>query len=761
MQIVYAFSRKHVKANLWATFLLSAFCIVAFSCSNELHMLLPEGPEGPEGPAGKSAYEVWVDEVNNGTIDWPQDRTDINNFFLYLKGEDGKAGANGKSAYELWVEEVNKGLENPHNPGNNWPKDQTELNDFWYYLAGADGKNGVTPNIGDNGNWWVNGEDTGIPATGKDGQNGKPGESGHTPEITIGSNGNWYIDGVDTGMPSRGEDGEPGEEGGTPDITIGSNGNWFINGVDTGKPSRGENGDDGGMPDITIGTNGNWYIDGVDTGKPSRGEQGEPGEEGGTPDITIGGNGNWFIDGVDTGKPSRGEQGNDGDEGQTGAAGQSAYELWVQEVNKGTVYKDGVLWPKERTTVNDFWEFLRGKDGEDGQDGQDGQDGATLILGSPNVIIQYYGDPDLKEYVDWEDGSVTYKIYDSNGKVAQQGTKVKGIPDSESVYTTNAEGFITVPKDELPTDKAYENIEVEVMIKGETEFKNSANNTIVPAKMQVQLVVNDSKIPTCGAFGEGINLGKPCVNVWFKVQRKKLNTEGKGEWEGILAELGNTQRTVDIYEYASGTTEPTTTSTTNAIELSPGDNNANYNNCKVQIKRKFIYTNLQGLDKTKVEESNDYWGEYATGGFRYASIGIKGCYGEDLMLQAYIKILPAQFAPTIKTLNRTSDIISGTGSSYIVALKGTLDVENINKDIYLAEKYVQSGTEGTLPVYSPQKTDIPSDKGIYQLRISWYTGGTNKTETAYAYHDGNFTTEDTNVTSKFILDGVSTESNFY
>ena len=650
MQIVYAFSRKHVKANLWATFLLSAFCIVAFSCSNELHMLLPEGPEGPEGQAGKSAYEVWVDEVNNGTIDWPQDRTDINNFFLYLKGEDGKAGATGKSAYELWVEEVNKGLENPHNPGNDWPKDLTELNDFWYYLAGADGKNGVTPNIGDNGNWWINGEDTGIPATGKDGQNGKPGESGHTPEITIGSNGNWYIDGVDTGMPSRGEDGEPGEEGGTPVITIGDNGNWF-------------------------------------------------------------------IDGVDTGKPSRGEQGNDGGEGQAGATGQSAYELWVQEVNKGTVYKDGVLWPKEHTTVNDFWEFLRGKDGEDGQDGQDGQDGATLILGSPNVIIQYYGDPDLKEYVDWEDGSVTYKIYDSNGKVAQQGTKVKGIPDSESVYTTNAEGFITVPKDELPTDKAYENIEVEVMIKGETEFKNSANNTIVPAKMQVQLVVNDSKIPTCGVFGEGINLGKPCVNVWFKVQRKKLNTEGKGEWEGILAELGNTQRTVDIYEYASGTTEPTTTSTTNAIELSPGDNNANYNNCKVQIKRKFIYTNLQGLDKTKVEESNDYWGEYATGGFRYASIGIKGCYGEDLMLQAYIKILPAQFAPTIKTLNRTSDIISGTGSSYIVALKGTLDVENINKDIYLAEKYVQSGTEGTLPVYSPQKTDIPSDKGIYQLRI--------------------------------------------
>lgn len=87
--------------------------------------------------------------------------------------------------------------------------------------------------------------------------------------------------------------------------------------------------------------------------------------------------------------------------------------------------------------------------------------------------------------------------------------------------------------------------------------------------------------------------------------------------------------------------------------------------------------------------------------------------------------------------------------------------DNINEDIYLDEKYVQSGTEGSLPVYSPQKADIPSDKGVYQIRISWYTGGTNKTETAYVYRDGAFTTEDTNVTSKFILDGVSTESNFY
>lgn len=264
---------------MWKQILFSIICSVTFlSCDNELHMLFPEGP------AGMSAYEVWVKEVLAGNIDWPEDRTDVNNFFLYLKGEDGKDGNDGKSAYELWKEEVARGLDNPHNPGHEWPKDQTDMNDFWYYLSGADGENGVTPNIGENGNWWINGEDTGIPAQGKD-----------------------------------------------------------------------------------------------------------------------------------------------------------------------------------------------------GQDGQDGQDGATIMLGSPNVIIQYYGDPELKEYVDWADGSVTYKVYDKTGKVVSGGTKVKGIPESDSEYTTDADGFITVPAKDLPADKAYMNIQVEVKTNGASDFEQSANNTIVPA----------------------------------------------------------------------------------------------------------------------------------------------------------------------------------------------------------------------------------------------------------------------------------------
>ena len=51
---------------------------------------------------------------------------------------------------------------------------------------------------------------------GEQGIQGEPGEDGHTPIITIGENGNWYIDGDDTGVLAegvQGPQGEPGEDG--------------------------------------------------------------------------------------------------------------------------------------------------------------------------------------------------------------------------------------------------------------------------------------------------------------------------------------------------------------------------------------------------------------------------------------------------------------------------------------------------------------------------------------------------------------------
>lgn len=48
-------------------------------------------------------------------------------------------------------------------------------------------------------------------ADGQDGANGQDGAPGSV--VTIGGNGNWFIDGVDTGFPSRGEKGDQGEPG--------------------------------------------------------------------------------------------------------------------------------------------------------------------------------------------------------------------------------------------------------------------------------------------------------------------------------------------------------------------------------------------------------------------------------------------------------------------------------------------------------------------------------------------------------------------
>lgn len=556
---------------MWKHVLLSIVCSVTFlSCDNELHMLFPEGP------AGKSAYEVWVEEVLNGTIDWPEDRTDVNNFFLYLKGEDGK-----------------------------------------------------------------------------------PGDDGQMPDITIGENGNWYINGEDTGVPAQGKDG------------------------------------------------------------------------------------------------------NNGDDGQPGANGQSAYELWVEEVKAGRVYKNGELWPTTRTTVADFWEFLRGNDGADGEPGQDGQDGATIVLGAPNVIIQYYGDPDLKEYVDWEDGSVTYKIYDASGKVAEAGTQVKGIPDSKSVYTVDDEGFITVPKGDLPKDKAYENIAVEVKIDGEADFKSSATNTIVPAKMQVRLVINEEKTPTVGLFGTGEDQAKPCVNLWFKVQRKKLNTSGSGSWEGIPAALGNTQKTVKIYEYKDGVSNPTTVATHTQIEVADDGTGHNYGNCRVQIKRKFIYTDLKYLDKTKVADSDDYWGEYSAGAFRYARIGIEGCYGEAIMLQSYIKLLPAQFTPTISEMTRSELYGDGStgGVDDLVNLTGTLDVSKVKKELFLASEYKKASKVGGLDVYEPVVGKIDEAGEIFKINFSSSTTSTNIIQLKVTI-DGAFTARAVNYQSTVDLTNNSL-ANFY
>ena len=60
-------------------------------------------------------------------------------------------------------------------------------------------------------------------------------QDGHTPILTIGENGNWFIDGVDSGKKSTGENGT------SSTLTI-VNGYWHLNGVNTGVKAIGEDG---------------------------------------------------------------------------------------------------------------------------------------------------------------------------------------------------------------------------------------------------------------------------------------------------------------------------------------------------------------------------------------------------------------------------------------------------------------------------------------------------------------------------------------
>ena len=154
-----------------------------------------DGAKGDPGTAGQDGHSPVVTATKSGkTTTISVDGAAIATVEDGADGAPGKKGADGK-------------------PG----------------AAGADGAkgaDGITPHIGDNGNWFLGSTDTGKPSRGETGAQGTPGKDG-----ADGSNGK---DGVD------GKPGAPGADGVTPHI--GDNGHWYLGTTDTGKPSRGEQG---------------------------------------------------------------------------------------------------------------------------------------------------------------------------------------------------------------------------------------------------------------------------------------------------------------------------------------------------------------------------------------------------------------------------------------------------------------------------------------------------------------------------------------
>lgn len=141
-----------------------------------------------------------------------------------LEVEVSEIGEKGYSAYEVAVQ-------------NGFIGTETE------WLASLKGADGIDGHDGRDG---------------QDGENGTNGQDGITP--TIGDNGNWYLGETDTGKPSRGiqgiqgvagQDGNDGEDGVSPTVSISKSGKVTTisitdkNGVHTATINDGEDGQDG------------------------------------------------------------------------------------------------------------------------------------------------------------------------------------------------------------------------------------------------------------------------------------------------------------------------------------------------------------------------------------------------------------------------------------------------------------------------------------------------------------------------------------
>ena len=134
----------------------------------------PQGPTGPQGPQGEQGLQGEKGETG------PQ-------------GEQGPAGPTGP-----------QGDTGPQGPkGDTGEKGDTGP-------QGEQGEKGLTGPKGDKGEIGPKGEQGPQGPQGPKGETGPkgdPGSAGSATIPTIGENGNWYIDGVDTGKSSKGKDG--------------------------------------------------------------------------------------------------------------------------------------------------------------------------------------------------------------------------------------------------------------------------------------------------------------------------------------------------------------------------------------------------------------------------------------------------------------------------------------------------------------------------------------------------------------------------
>lgn len=663
-----------------------------------------KGQKGDKGNNGLSAYEQWKELIAEGNVPnphvpgqmWPSSQNTESDFWNFLSGKDGESpyigpngnwwinhtdtgvrstgkdgldGKDGASAYELWKQLVAAGE-------INWPKDQVTQNDFFLSLKGKNGNDGITPHVGSNGHWYVGSTDTGVSAKG---------EAGLSPYI--GNNGNWWVGTTDTGVAPKGADGLSPH--------IGNNGNWWIGNSDTNVQAMGQNGSNG------ISAYELWKKD-VESGKVT-GKNGEKWPVGKNTvedfyDYLRGSDGNdgksvyiLWKETVIAGKvrdPNNPEQvwptdkvsendffsylaGKDGKDGNNGVNGLSAYELWKNDLARRcntpealTDHREGGTWDCEKNTLDDFYNYLRGKDGEDGEKGKDGKPGepgrpgleVTIIQGVPNVIAQY-SQSEFGEYVRTTDGGVLYKVYDEQGQSAPHAV-VKGMPgiNPEKVYTANDQGEFIVPKEDLPEIQDVDlrwGVVKSVTIEGKVA-KASAKNTYVPNRVHLRVVLDASSLDSQ-------------QNLYYYVQRK-MNPDD--EWQNIPSYLPNSaSRYMDSYR-VSDKNDPKSILTDQKLVSSSNSSSSSNGSY-----RYYNYTN-RPLKENLVEYKNGYPQYWDGTDVYYTLKGRTTYYGEEYQWNGVCLLAPYQLGPVLKKLKLKS-LNNGDVPAFASA-EGELDFSKVD-----------------------------------------------------------------------------------
>lgn len=364
--------------------------------------------------------------------------------------------------------------------------------------SGKDGINGITPFIGDNGNWHIGDTDTGISAIGV------------TPEL--GNNGNWIINGVDTGKTALGVNGKSCYELAVQNGFLGTldeflNGLKGLDGISVSNLSinsdgelviilsngeirnlgtvKGKDGQKGiSIKDASIYENGCLvlkYTDGteINLGKVS-GKDGQDGQDGREVCLDIIDDSiKWQYKGEETWQTLVSLAqicGKDGTNGITPHIGSNNY-WYIGDINTG-VYAKGINGLTPHIGQNGNW-FLGSTDTGVKAIAQDGKDGLTPYIGdNGNWFI---GGQDTYVKAAGKDGADGKGIASINKTEADNKIYYEIIFTDGSLYTLETENAITECAISFYTDGGiieehdfeYQNDDTYIITKNKGEcFKN-------------------------------------------------------------------------------------------------------------------------------------------------------------------------------------------------------------------------------------------------------------------------------------------------